>query len=245
MVGADMAWAVSDSAVSVSSRSASASASVTVSAVSGTAGMAGMAATVGMEAMADTAGMEATEAMARRMRIRLLTTRLPRNASQTSDEFVGTGEQSFKAGQYQTALRDWQHSLVNDPNNGGVILLMSQAMFALGQYGPAANGVQMGMQMLPESEWGNVVKNYTQIYPNIQNYTDQLKALEARSRRQARRAGAAVPAWLSLRLPWLSRAGRSRTRQGAGPAAQGFSDRKSYATFLPRRRVCQRGHTRR
>jgi tetratricopeptide (TPR) repeat protein len=34
------------------------------------------------------------------------------------------------------------------------------------------------MQSLPENEWANVVKNYTQLYPNIQSYTDQLKALE-------------------------------------------------------------------
>ena len=75
-------------------------------------------------------------------------------------------------------MQDWRHALVDNPNNGGVVLLMSQALFALGQYDVAANGVQMAMQMLPEAEWGNLVKNYKDLYPNIQNYTDQLKALE-------------------------------------------------------------------
>jgi tetratricopeptide (TPR) repeat protein len=51
-------------------------------------------------------------------------------------------------------------------------------MFALGQYDQAANTTQMAMQMLPESEWGNVVKNYTQLYGNIEDYTNQLRAAE-------------------------------------------------------------------
>jgi tetratricopeptide (TPR) repeat protein len=68
--------------------------------------------------------------------------------------------------------------LVDNPNNGGVVLLMAQALFAMGHNDEAAGAVQMAMQTLPESEWGNVVKNYTQIYGNIGDYTNQLKALE-------------------------------------------------------------------
>jgi tetratricopeptide (TPR) repeat protein len=96
----------------------------------------------------------------------------------SATDFVGLGEDAFRAGQYAEALRDWQHSMVDDPNNGAVVLLMAQAMFALGQYDQAANTTQMAMQMLPESEWGNVVKNYTQLYGNIEDYTNQLRAAE-------------------------------------------------------------------
>jgi tetratricopeptide (TPR) repeat protein len=95
-----------------------------------------------------------------------------------TEQYISTGEQAFGSGQYQTALRDWQHAMVDNPRNGGIMLMIAQAMFALGQYDQAAGAVQMGMQMLPEGEWGTVVKNYTQIYPNVQNYTDQLKTLE-------------------------------------------------------------------
>ena len=97
---------------------------------------------------------------------------------QASSERVAAGEQAFQAGQYQQALRDWRHAMVDDPNNGGVVLLMSQALFALGQYNDSAGAVQMAMQMLPENEWGTVGTNYTQLYPNIQSYTDELKSLE-------------------------------------------------------------------
>jgi tetratricopeptide (TPR) repeat protein len=96
----------------------------------------------------------------------------------SANDFVGLGEDAFRAGQYAEALRDWQHSMVDDPNNGAVVLLMAQAMFALGQFEQAANTTQMAMQMLPESEWGNVVKNYTQLYGNIGDYTNQLRAAE-------------------------------------------------------------------
>jgi tetratricopeptide (TPR) repeat protein len=48
----------------------------------------------------------------------------------------------------------------------------------LGQYQPAANTVQMAMQALPEGEWGTVVNKYAEIYPRIEQYTNQLKALE-------------------------------------------------------------------
>jgi len=96
----------------------------------------------------------------------------------TTGDFVADGEAAFRAGRYQDALRLWQHSMVDDPDNGAVVLLMGQAMFALGQYEAAANATQMGMQMLPESEWGNVVKNYTQLYGNIEDYTNQVRAAE-------------------------------------------------------------------
>jgi tetratricopeptide (TPR) repeat protein len=95
-----------------------------------------------------------------------------------ADDFVEHGEQAFRAGNYQDAIRNWQHAMVDDPNNGGVMLLVAQALFALGQYGEAAGGVQMAMQLLPENEWGTIGKNYSQLYGNIGDYTAQLKALE-------------------------------------------------------------------
>ncbi len=93
-------------------------------------------------------------------------------------DFVADGEAAFRAGRYQEAFRAWQHSMVDDPDNGAVVLLMGQALFALGQYDAAANMVQMGMQMLPETEWGNVVANYLQLYGNVEDYTNQIRAAE-------------------------------------------------------------------
>ena len=38
--------------------------------------------------------------------------------------------------------------------------------------------LQAALQMLPEDKWGTVVVHYKELYPNIQNYTDQLRAAE-------------------------------------------------------------------
>ena len=95
-----------------------------------------------------------------------------------AERFDAQGEADFKAGNYQAAVQDWQHALVDTPHNGGAMLLLAQGLFASGQYQPAAGAVQLGMQMLPQDQWGNVVKHYTDLYPNNQDFTDQLRGLE-------------------------------------------------------------------
>ena len=109
--------------------------------------------------------------------------------TESADDFVATGEQAFKAGKYREAAQLWQHALVDDPGNAAVLLLMAQSLFAQGQYADAAGATQMAMQLLPDSEWGNVIKKRADIYGNPEDYTTQLKSLE-----QARDAKADDPA---------------------------------------------------
>jgi hypothetical protein len=99
-------------------------------------------------------------------------------ADPTTGAFADQGEADFKAGKYQAAARDWQHALIDDPKNGGIIMMLAQALFATGQYDEAAGATQAAMQALPEDKWGVVVTNYSQLYGNVQDYTDQLRALE-------------------------------------------------------------------
>ncbi len=106
------------------------------------------------------------------------TTQAAQAAPPAADQYIAAGEQAFKSGQYESAIRSWQHALVEDPANGGVAMMMAQALFAIGQYDAAASAVQVGMQSLEQAQWGNLVKNYRELYPNIQNYSTQLKALE-------------------------------------------------------------------
>lgn len=105
---------------------------------------------------------------------------LPANQGDAASaaNFIDQGEVDFKAGRYQAAARDWQHALVDDPKNGGVMMLMAQTLFALGQYDDAAGATQAAMQMLPDDKWGVVITNYTQLYGNPIDYNNQLKALE-------------------------------------------------------------------
>ena len=98
--------------------------------------------------------------------------------SDSADESIREGEDAMRAGKYREALSHWQHALVDAPRNGGALLLVAQALFALGKFDDAAGAVQMGMQTLPEDDWGMVVKNFDQLYPEPGEYRKQLKRLE-------------------------------------------------------------------
>ena len=93
-------------------------------------------------------------------------------------DFAGQGEADFKAGKYKEAVRDFRHALVDDPTNGAYVMLLGQALFASGQYDEAAGATQQGTTMLPPEKWGTVIANYKELYANIQDYTNQLRALE-------------------------------------------------------------------
>ena len=101
-----------------------------------------------------------------------------KDPSLLGQDFATQGEQEFRAGKYEAAVRSWRHSLVDEPGNGGVMMLMAQALFATGQYDEAAGAVQLGMQMLPVEKWGVVVEHYKELYAKIGDYTTQLRALE-------------------------------------------------------------------
>ena len=93
-------------------------------------------------------------------------------------DFAGQGEADFKAGKYKEAVRDFRHALVDDPTNGAYVMLLGQALFASGQYDEAAGATQQATTMLPTEKWGTVIANYKELYANIQDYTNQLRALE-------------------------------------------------------------------
>jgi tetratricopeptide (TPR) repeat protein len=92
--------------------------------------------------------------------------------------FAEKGETDFKARDYKAAVYAWKHAVVDDPTNGVLTMMLGQGFFATGQYNEAAGAVQQAMQILPKEEWGVVVKNYKELYTNIQDFTDQLRALE-------------------------------------------------------------------
>ena len=96
--------------------------------------------------------------------------------------FVEQGESEFKAANYAAAIRNWQHALVDSPDNGGVLLLLGQAFFAVGRFDDEFLATQRAMQRLPANKWGEVIKNYSELYRGNQDYTDQLRVLEKRRR---------------------------------------------------------------
>jgi len=99
-------------------------------------------------------------------------------------DFISHGTEDFKAGRYNVAIREWEHAMVDNPQNGELALLMGQALFAVGRYDEAAGVVQHALSMLSESQWGEVISSYRQFYGNPSDYSSQLKALEAASRQK-------------------------------------------------------------
>jgi hypothetical protein len=92
--------------------------------------------------------------------------------------YLRRAEQAFRAGRYDEAVRWANHAAVELPQNGRLFLLLGQALFAIGQYGPAAGAIHQGMTVADPDEWGYVVKNFRTYYGNGNDYTTQLRALE-------------------------------------------------------------------
>jgi tetratricopeptide (TPR) repeat protein len=57
--------------------------------------------------------------------------------------------------------------------------MYGQALFAIGKYDEAAGAVQHALRQMPDDQWGVVVAHYAELYRGNQDYTDQLRALEA------------------------------------------------------------------
>jgi hypothetical protein len=93
-------------------------------------------------------------------------------------DFAAQGDAAFKASKYASAAKAWQHALVEQPQNGGMMMLMAQAFFALGKYDEAAGATQQAMQLLPRERWGVVIEHYDELYARGADYTRQIRALE-------------------------------------------------------------------
>lgn len=100
----------------------------------------------------------------------------------TAEQYAEIGETAFKARDYKSAVRAWRHGLIDDPDNGVLVLMLSQGLFASGNFNEAAGATQFGMQLLAQDKWETVVKNYRELYGKVDDYTNQLRALEKAAR---------------------------------------------------------------
>ena len=102
----------------------------------------------------------------------------PTDTAANAGGFADKGESAFKAGDYKGAIYAWRHAVIDDSNNPVVLMMLGQALFATGKFDEAAGATQSAMQMLPKDQWGVVATNYKELYGSVQDYTDQLRALE-------------------------------------------------------------------
>ena len=101
------------------------------------------------------------------------------NARETSAglEYLRRAETAFRSGDYEQAVRWANHAIIEMPRHGKHYLLLSQALFAVGEYRESAAIAQQGMTLLSPAEWGDVVKNFRRYYTG-NNYVDQMRRLE-------------------------------------------------------------------
>ena len=95
-----------------------------------------------------------------------------------SGGFIESGETAFKAGDYKGAAYAWRHAAIDDAKNPVLLMMLGQALFATGNYDEAAGATQAAMQALSKDQWGVVASNYKELYGSVQDYTNQLRALE-------------------------------------------------------------------
>ncbi|MFO0899078.1 MAG: tetratricopeptide repeat protein [Pirellulales bacterium] len=100
------------------------------------------------------------------------------NASASGNQFADQGETQFRAGQFGDAAQSFRHALVEDPQNGVLVQLLAQSLFASGNYEEAAGAVQQSLMMLPQEQWGVVPSNVQELYSSQTTYDDQIAALE-------------------------------------------------------------------
>jgi cytochrome c-type biogenesis protein CcmH/NrfG len=100
-------------------------------------------------------------------------------ATPGSSNFADQGEAAFKSGDYQQAAYNFQHAVIDNPQNPVLILMHAQALFATGKFADAAGATEAALAQLPKDQWGVVVGNYKELYSRSDDYTTQLRALEA------------------------------------------------------------------
>jgi tetratricopeptide (TPR) repeat protein len=110
----------------------------------------------------------------------------PEGDPESASEFSRRAETAFFLADYPRAIHEWRHAVIDDPKNPKLLLFLSQALFAAGRYDEAAGAAQAGLRKLPKDQWGSVVAGYKDLYGRPEDYTAQLRALEAAIKEQPR-----------------------------------------------------------
>jgi hypothetical protein len=91
-------------------------------------------------------------------------------------DYLSLAETAFRAGDYAEAARLANHAVVDTPRNGRLFLLVSQALFATGDYQGATAALYQATALLEPKDWGYVVQNFRNYYRN-DDYVRQMEGL--------------------------------------------------------------------
>jgi len=97
------------------------------------------------------------------------------NAQPTeNDQYFGAARAAFYANNYPEALREIEHTMIDDPSNPDVHEFHALVLFAMGQYPAAAAVAHTVLDAGPGWDWGILQSFYSA--PDV--YTQQLRGLE-------------------------------------------------------------------
>ena len=93
-------------------------------------------------------------------------------------QFIENAERAFIERDYDEAIRQSTHALIDLPMNPLLLELISQAYFAKGEFREATIVLQQAMASGDPDDWGYVIKNYREYYRGTA-YVEQMDKLVA------------------------------------------------------------------
>lgn len=108
------------------------------------------------------------------------------SATDQAMQILNSARAFFSQGDYQTALSQVDKAILKLPNDAVLHEFRALTLFALKRYQEAAGGVYAVLSVGPGWDWTTLVS----FYPNVEIYTEQLRALEQYSRQNPKSAEA-------------------------------------------------------
>ena len=136
------------------------------------------------------------------------------SVAESNEQVFSAARDSFKAGDYQRALDLTDQVLKQTPNEAVVHEFRALCLFALKRYDEAASVNYAVLTAGPGWNWSTMVG----LYPDVDTYTNQLRALEAYARSNPSSASGAVFAGVSISGSREHRGGGHDVRS-RGPAS--------------------------
>jgi tetratricopeptide (TPR) repeat protein len=96
------------------------------------------------------------------------------SALEAAATLFSSGRDAFKQGNFAQALQQADAALLKNPNDSSVHEFRALCLFALGRYDEAASALYAVLSVGPGWDWPTLIG----LYPNIDVYTAQLRALE-------------------------------------------------------------------
>jgi hypothetical protein len=88
----------------------------------------------------------------------------PPEPSVSVASYASQADSYFRNGDYDAALKAYQHAVVDAPNDGAVLLKAAQALSASGKFAEAAGAAQQGLSLLPPEQWLASSKEAASLY---------------------------------------------------------------------------------